>query len=65
MVINHSKLIGHIVLYKDYAIGYIKYGGTRIYAEIGTHREVWDSIDKKQTFYLSKYSFYEQNTDNS
>ena len=60
MVINHSKLIGHIVLYKDYAIGYLKYGNTRIYAEMGPHKVVWDSIEKKQTFYLSKYSFYEK-----
>ena len=60
MVIDHNNLIGHVVLYKDYAIGYVKYGGVSIYAEMGTHKQVWDSIEEKQTFYLSKYSCYEQ-----
>jgi hypothetical protein len=39
-------------------IGYLKYGNTNLWADIGTYEYVFDSIKRKHLEFLSKYSFY-------
>jgi len=58
MTVNTKKVT--IIIRNEYAIGYLKYGGISIYAEMGPHKIIWESMQEKQLYYKSKYSFYEQ-----
>ena len=55
----YNQLVAIVVNKGKYTIGYLKYGRTNIWADIGSHDSVFESIKRKHLYYLSKYSFYE------
>jgi hypothetical protein len=56
----YGKLVAILVDQSQYTIGYLQYGKTRIWADIGAYETVIKSIKRKHLYYLAKYSFYEQ-----
>jgi len=56
----HDNLVAIIVVKNEYTLGYLKYGDTHIWAEMGSYDVVANSIQRKHLHYLSKYNFYEK-----
>jgi hypothetical protein len=56
----YGKLVAILIENSQYTIGYLQYGKTRIWADIGSYETVINSIKRKHLYYISKYSFYEQ-----
>jgi hypothetical protein len=54
----HSKLNITIVKNESNVIGYLRYGGTNIWANCGDYDDVFTEIKKKHLYFLSKYKFY-------
>jgi len=57
----HSKLVITIVEQNENVIGYLRYGKTNLWADIGTYDSVFQSMKRKHLHFLSKYSFYGTN----
>lgn len=56
-----NNLVIIFVKQNENIIGYLKYGKTNLWADIGTYESVFESIKRKHLHFLSKYSFYGTN----
>jgi hypothetical protein len=56
----YGKLVAIIVQNQQYTVGYLQYGKTKVWADIGSYESVFESIKRKHLHFLAKYSFYEQ-----
>lgn len=57
---HHNDLVITLVLKNGHIVGYLKYGGVLLYAEVGMYPSVAASIYQKYLEFTSKSNFYEQ-----